>query len=168
LQEIREFKQSGSIEDDEFDSLKLGRNQTFSNAFLDTADEAGISRFEKILNIRSDATQPLETRKNLVKSRITYRPPYTWRVLLSKISSLVGSENFVLTFDEANFTLTLKTRGADPAAVQHELDSLIPANLIFKSLEILITWQNIADYEKTWLEWNNLGLTWYDFLRYSE
>ena len=63
VKNIREIQQIARAEDKEFEKLKLRMDSVEKNMFVSTADETGVSRFEKMLGIIPKKIQTLEERK---------------------------------------------------------------------------------------------------------
>ncbi len=63
IKQIREIQQIAKAEDIEFSKLNLSISEVLKNMFVFTADNSGISRFEKILGIIPKATQSIDERR---------------------------------------------------------------------------------------------------------
>lgn len=81
-------------ENPEFILLWSAADQVLRNEFIATADEYGISRFEKLLNIFPSKQYSLEIRRARVQSKWFNRLPYTWRMLIQKMAILCGDSDF--------------------------------------------------------------------------
>ena len=73
-------------ENPEFDIMWKAVDRVLCNRFIATADEYGISRFEKMLGIHPANEDTLESRRARVHSKWFNSVPYTWRVLLQKLT----------------------------------------------------------------------------------
>ena len=71
-------------ENPEFHIVWSAADRVFRNRFIATADEYGISRFEKLLQIYPDSRDDLETRRIRVLNRWFNAIPYTIRTLFIK------------------------------------------------------------------------------------
>ncbi len=103
------------------------------NHFISTADEYGIRRFEKLLDIRPTEEDTLESRRSRVQSKWFSKLPYTLRILVQKLTVLCGGTDFTLTdnFGEG-YTLTLGTALELYGQVEEladMLDHLLPCNI---------------------------------------
>jgi len=101
--------------------------------FIETSDEYGISRLEKIIGIASDVTDTLETRRLKVLSRWNDRVPYTDRELYNKLLSLCGTGNFTIIENYKEYILDIITNisvagGFDEAC--RILMLMMPCNLV--------------------------------------
>ena len=63
-------------------------DRVLKNEFISTADEYGISRFERMLNILPSDNDTLESRRARVQAKWFIAIPYTWRKLLEKLASM--------------------------------------------------------------------------------
>ncbi len=63
IKQIREMQQIAKAEDIEFSKLNVSIRKVIRNMFAFTADESGISRFEKILGIPAKTAQTLDERR---------------------------------------------------------------------------------------------------------
>ena len=104
------------------------------NHFISTADEYGIKRFEKLLDISPAEEDTLESRRSRVQSKWFSKLPYTLRILLQKLTVLCGGTDFTVTDHfEDGYTLTLGT-GLELYGQVEELrdmlDTLLPCNIM--------------------------------------
>ncbi len=88
MQEYKELKKIFEIEEPELESIFEQMDIIRNNMFIDSCDENGIERFEKLLKITASKSDSLEVRKNRVKSLWVEEVPYTYNTLkLQRISS---------------------------------------------------------------------------------
>lgn len=103
LRTYREIMEALQAENPEFYLFWRCANQAFENAFIDTADEYGIGRLEKMLGILPMDTDTLEIRRLRVKLRWNNTIPYTLRALKNKLAEMVGEAGYLIDasgFDE--------------------------------------------------------------------
>lgn len=137
MQTYKEPVATLDAEQPEFQLVWKATDRVLYNRFISTADEYGISRFEKILGIFPSSEDTLESRRSRVQSKWFTKTPYTWRVLLEKLMVLCDDTDFVLTnnFSEG-YTLTLVTDLELYGQVE-ELESIInmmiPENIVIDS-----------------------------------
>ena len=86
-------------ENPEFDIMWKAVDRVLCNRFIATADEYGISRFEKMLGIHPANEDTLESRRSRVHSKWFNRIPYTWKTLLQKLIVLC-SDTDVFDFSQ--------------------------------------------------------------------
>ncbi len=92
LREIEEFKAINSAMQPEIKSAWAELGRLMNNQFLSTADENGVSRWEKELHIIPKDTDTLEARKTRIKSVWNRKLPYSFGWLRNWLSGLCGTE----------------------------------------------------------------------------
>lgn len=124
-------------ENPEFDIVWKAVDRVLYNRFISTADEYGISRFEKMLGIHPTSEDTLESRRSRVQSKWFNRIPYTWKVLLQKLVILCGSSDFTLTHNfTEGYTLTILTNlelYGQVEELESIINSMIPCNVVIDS-----------------------------------
>ena len=100
LAEFKEIAVTLEAENPEFVLVWNAAERVLYNEFIETADEYGISRFEKILNILPSKEDTLESRRARVQARWFNTIPYTMKSFLAKLIALCGVEHFFITNDE--------------------------------------------------------------------
>lgn len=133
LRKTKEFEALASLEDKELAVLEDLMQQAMDDQFIQTAQEAGIARREKVLSISPFADDTLESRRFKVQALWNSKLPYTYRILVEKLDNLCGDGNYVLQLDHGNYSLVIKIE----LKAKRMLDSvfgivraMIPANLV--------------------------------------
>lgn len=133
---VAEYKETNitlTAENPEFALVWKAADRALKNEFIATADEYGISRFEKLLGIWPSEEDTLEGRRSRVQSRWFSRLPYTLRILIQKLTVLCGHEGFRLMHDfGAGYSLTLETGlglYGQVEELEDMLDTLLPCNM---------------------------------------
>lgn len=96
MADYEEMNRTLKAEDPEFVLVWKAAERVLQNEFIATADEYGISRFEKMLKILPSREDTLESRRARVQSRWFTDLPYTWRMFLQKLKALCGEQNLSL------------------------------------------------------------------------
>ena len=97
-------------ENPEFIIIWKATDKVLYNHFISTADEYGLSRFEKLLGIFPTSDDTIESRRSRVQSKWFNTIPYTLTVLLQKLTVLCGDTSFVFTNNfKEGYTITLVT-----------------------------------------------------------
>ncbi len=109
LQEYKEIKSALNAEDPEFVLLWDASEKVLKNQFIETADEYGISRFEKLLGVFPSDTEDLESRRSRVKSRWFDYMPYTLKSLILRLTVLCGENNFKITRNYDSYEIKIET-----------------------------------------------------------
>ena len=100
LAEYKEVNMALAAEKPEFGLIWEAADRMLRNEFIMSADEYGISRFEKILNILPSVSDSLENRRARVQNRWFNTAPYTIRTLALKLAELLGGDhNFSIWSD---------------------------------------------------------------------
>ena len=109
---LSEFKEIGATlesENPEFVLVWEAADRVLKNEFIETADEYGIERFEKILNILPSKEDTLESRRSRVKARWFDMIPYTMKMLINKLTALCGDTDFIVTKDYQKYQIEIMT-----------------------------------------------------------
>jgi len=134
---IREYKQFQDIinsENPEFQNVEKEIEILLNNQFIESCNEAGISRFEKLMSITPAEDDDLQTRIKRVASRWNSEIPYTYEVLDSKLRDLCFTDEYYkIDLDENNYTIEimLKVDVIDRLEeVKYLLGYILPVNLV--------------------------------------
>ena len=84
LRNLKEFKEIAKSEEPEVKRLLEEIDTTLDNLFIETADEYGIKRFEKMMGITPSEGDTLETRRFKALLKWSDKVPYTEEVLKSQ------------------------------------------------------------------------------------
>lgn len=135
LRELKEFKEIAKAEEPEIRLLLNSIEKTLDNMFIETADEYGIARFEKILGIIPNDTATLEERRFDAMVRWNDKLPYTEEALRGFLGVLCGEEGYTLNVNHETYEVTVKL-GLESQNSYEEvvslLDRMAPVNLIKK------------------------------------
>lgn len=91
-------------------NLQSELQQILANNFIQTANEIGVNRFERILGITSDPTLDLESRRQRILSKMATSTIFTLRVLKTNLKEICDNGEYTLTMDNRNFYMDLKVR----------------------------------------------------------
>lgn len=137
MQSYKEPVAALEAENPEFSLMWSATDRCLRNRFISTADEYGISRFEKMLKIYPTADDTLESRRSRVKSKWFNTIPYTWKVLLQKLLVLCGDSDFEVTGDfKTGYTLYIDTDlelYGQVEELENIINTMIPENLVVVS-----------------------------------
>lgn len=135
IAEYRETKAALKAENPEFKLIWEATEKVLKNEFIETADEYGITRYEKMLGILPSWADTLEGRRARVQSRWFTILPYTWKMLLKMIERVLeGTYNFLVWWDfRISYELVLTVHTLDDSRdmeLRRILDQVTPANLL--------------------------------------
>lgn len=133
MAEFREINVTLTAENPEFRIVWEAADRVLQNEFIATADEYGISRFERILKIYPSREDTLESRRARVQARWFASLPYTWRMLLEKLISICGESGFTISKDflfyKINLAVQLDIFG-QVEELEHLLEVMLPCNMV--------------------------------------
>lgn len=134
MQSYKEPVAALEAENPEFQIIWKATDKVLRNRFISTADEYGISRFEKMLGIYPSEEDTLESRRSRVQSRWFDMMPYTVRVLLQRLTVLCGDTEFTLTHNfTEGYTLILHTDlelFGQVDEMERMLNGMLPCNIV--------------------------------------
>lgn len=121
---VAEYKETDltlTAENPEFVLVWKAADRALKNEFISTADEYGISRFEKILHILPSRDDTLEIRRARVQTKWFTALPYTWKMFVQKIAEICGSDCLIEYSENGCYMIRLKAC----IELQWQIDSLI-------------------------------------------
>lgn len=133
MREYQEIAATLDAENPEFRLIWDATNRVLYNEFIATADEYGISRFEKILGILPYKEDTLESRRSRVFSQWFNEVPYTMKVLIARMIALCGDGNFTITPDFEHYTLIVNVElemFGQVDELERLFETMIPCNMI--------------------------------------
>ena len=139
LAEYKEIRAALAAEDPEFRIIWEAADRVLWNEFIATADEFGVSRYEKLLGITPYEKEQLESRRNRVMARWFTRIPYTIRALIEKMALLCPKNDFEIRFPVLGAYKLDAIVSIDPdtepllSDICDLLEEFIPANLIYQA-----------------------------------
>lgn len=136
MAEYEEITAALEAENPEFMLVWNAADRVLRNEFIETADEYGLTRFEKILGILPSTEDTLESRRARVQARWFNRIPYTLQALCKKLAALCGDSDFIVTGDYPHYRIEIQT-GLELFGQVEELgriiDSMLPCNMVVAS-----------------------------------
>lgn len=140
LRRVAEFKEIAKTEDIEFLRLYGETDRALKNLFIETADEYGVKRLEKVAGIYPDAEDTLEQRKARLYVYWNDKEPYTEGELRNRLESLCGAGNYEIDSDYRNFLIRIITNVGGYGIfdeITKMLDYFLPANLVLDLQNVL-------------------------------
>jgi hypothetical protein len=136
IADFKETSETLEAENPEFKIVWEAANRVLYNEFIATADEYGISRFEKILNILPSKEDTLESRRARVQTRWFTIIPYTMKSLISKMISLCGENDFSITKEFDSYRIIVETAFelfGQVEELENLLETMIPCNIVVEA-----------------------------------
>lgn len=136
LQSVMEFAAITGAQQPEIEAAWDALNLVMDNQFINTATEAGVTVWEKELNIVPLATDTLEDRKQRLKTAWTYGVVYTYNWLVNWLKTSCGESTHLPTINDYTLRVSL------PVSVDylHTLDDMrryVAANVLIDPLILL-------------------------------
>ncbi len=124
---LREYKELRAVMETEEPELEIARRaaqRVLDNEFIETADEYGVARFEKLLGIIPSRDDTLESRRARAYSRWFTELPYTLRMFAKKLELMSGGSEFYITEDYEHYRVQVDT-GFELFGQADELERLV-------------------------------------------
>ena len=151
LQEYRELLKITSTEAVEVEAVVKAIRRVLENEFINTLDEYGCSRWEKMLKIVIKDTDTLELRRFNILAKVMSDLPYTMRQLLNVLTRLCGANcfNVILKHNEYFLQIWVEVESREKREIVIQtVKNMIPANLV---LDVQINYRSHG-----WLNKNKL------------
>ena len=137
MQNYKENVVALEAENPEFLIVWKATDRVLYNHFIATADEYGISRFEKLLNIYPSSEDTLESRRSRVQSKWFSNISYTWKTLLQKLTVICSNTDFTISnnFTEG-YVMTLNTNlelFGQVEELEYTINTMLPSNIVVDS-----------------------------------
>lgn len=137
MQNYKEPVATLNAEQPEFTIVWKAVDRVLYNRFIATADEYGISRYERMLGIYPSDEDTLESRRSRVSSKWFNMIPYTMKVFLQKLIVLCSDTDFTVRKDfTEGYTLTLITDlelFGQVEELENIINQMMPANIVVDS-----------------------------------
>lgn len=133
LRNLKEFKEIAKVEEVELRRILEAIDQTLANMFIETANEDGIKRFEKMLKIIPNNGDDISTRRFKVLSKWNNKEIYTDSTLFELLTSFCGEGNFKIIERYKEYVLEIVTYLSVKDAFETVNDlirDVIPCNLV--------------------------------------
>ncbi|MDR1292287.1 MAG: YmfQ family protein [Clostridiales Family XIII bacterium] len=153
LAELREFQLLTAAEDPEFDLLWDAYDRVLDSAYIETADEAAIERYEKMFEVIPGEFDSLEDRRAYISVLLSTIAPYTYPWFAALLKGMYGDENIDITLDANHYKLSLDLKIGSKffSRVVRELArKCVPANILVNIVLDFNRWEDIRP--RTWSE----------------
>jgi len=107
--------------------------QALEEQFIETAEENGLSRWEKALGITSRASEDYAERRFRILAVMSSQLPYTIRELEKRLVFLCTQDGYEVELDHENFSLSVSVAleaRSSLETVQKLLEKMVPANIV--------------------------------------
>jgi len=148
--EYSEMEQIYSAESEVLQSIENEHWRAVDNRFFVTADEEGIARFEKLLDVNPLQNDTLKSRRFRIAAFWNSKLPYNWKFLIDKLVTLCGETGYEIEYANFKMKVTVEIGVKNMINdVRTMLDNVLPCNIEWEVVQKYRTHEDIA----------NLGLT---------
>ena len=149
VREYAEFQGIMAGQQPEFELAWQAVEELTRDQFLMTAGAAGLSRWEKILQIKPRATDTLEERRFRVLSRLNEALPFTLPRLKELLRTLCGEGNFSAEIEAGTYELIVKVALVAKSNfhdVATLLERIAPQNLVVRLTQLYNSYAELAPF----------------------
>lgn len=139
---INDIAQIYDINDAQCQELDAAVERMDANISLDDMDEDTIIRWEKILEITPLDNESLRSRRFRIKTKVTEKLPYSYRVLKRMLDHLCGEGNYILALRKYSLECQIYDN-AIWKSVEKLFESVLPLNIDYA---IYLGYTHPADY----------------------
>lgn len=143
LKGYREIANTLKAENPEFKLLWENVDRLLKNCFIDTADEYGISRMEKMIGITPSDLDTLETRRIRVQALWWNPTPYTIRAFIKKLEELCKEGSFEVDKSRLEeYFIGIRTnlwQYGEVDSLRRLVNGMVPANMRVEILNEIVT-----------------------------
>lgn len=133
LREVKELQRVVELENWSLEEMWRKLEQVLDNQFILYADEEGLARYERMLNISPGGTETLETRRFRLLATYQEQAPYSIRVVRRLLDNLLGVGNYEFTRNAAEKWVRVKLQTSDKRQyeiVEILLERVTPQNMV--------------------------------------
>ena len=167
---VKEMDELVKAEDHNWDILISLVDKEYARMYIQTSDEIGVERFERVMQITADPSiETLDFRKERLLARSNSTLPYTTIWIRNYLNAVLGEPNYELDVDYDNLIITLYGFLLDYSWAREvgiTIRTTKPCNVVFINVLTLIEnveFQKWVD-ENTWNSdiWNDENI-WSEF-----
>lgn len=132
FQQIEEFKQIMAVEGNMLEKVEKNMGEVYQNHFIKTADKEIISDYEGWMEIRNQAGESLDYRRERVLQKLNTLPPFTIWFLRNRLNAVLGEDGYLLCVNPTECMLEIRIISDRPRAVEMVFDlmrDILPAHL---------------------------------------
>lgn len=133
LREFREIKILCEKYQLQMDEVWNAVESLWNNNFIQSLDEHGCDRWEKLLKLKNNGMYTLQDRRNNIAGRLAEQRPYTFKKLCMILDALCGKDGYTIKLSPDKYTIKIKVMLTSKNMlndVKALLDRMIPANLV--------------------------------------
>ena len=162
MADFLEIRTALEAENQEFDLVRNEIQRILQNSFIDSADEYGINRFERMLGILPHVDDTMPERRARILSRHRKNTFYTKYELGRILETICGKDRYKLQIIPDTYTVKIKIHYSVPmkfSDIKNILYEILPCNMELE-MEGFIIWKKLGVYmwneisDRTWNELN--------------
>lgn len=141
---VREFKEFQGItegEQPEFELAWDAHEEVFTNQFIDTMGNYGLSRWEAMLKITPKGTDTFDTRRARIKTQLNNFVPYPIRVFIQMLTAIANGEPFTVAIEPGSYLLEIVTEWGASGQVEgleYLIENILPCNIAISAANKLM------------------------------
>ena len=144
LSDIAELQAICGAAGEVIDELNVLIAKTAGNSFIKTADQEGVTRWEKILGVSSPLNSTLDSRREALSAKIISKPPINMAALKNIIETYMGIQ---VDIEVKEYLISVSYRGelkiADLMPLFTTVYELIPATMLLEINYRYLIWQEL-------------------------
>lgn len=151
---ILEFQELSKSYNSELKLIMDALDNLYNNYHIDSLNEYGCTRWEKILKLKSNDSFSLEDRRFAIKVKLLGHRPYTFFRLKEMLNNIVGEDNYKLNLEVNRNHLICKLN----LGVKHQmktikdlLDKIVPLNISLETELLYNTHEILGNYTHEYL-----------------
>ena len=105
---------------------------SFRNNFIKTADINGIEQYENIYDVLPNVDYTVEERRENIKNKMLWKPPFTRQRLMEILQNIWGKGNYVFDIKYEDFEVIIDINTVNPIVYlqfQINVRRVIPSNM---------------------------------------
>lgn len=133
MRDFREIRFLTDKQQEQAEKLWVSLDTIWNNQFIETLDEDGCARWERMLKIHNKDTYTLPERRNKILSKMVEQRPFTMKSLRKTLTMLCGADGYSVELASAEYILKVRIALASKNMyndVKELVDKIVPANLI--------------------------------------
>lgn len=131
LRKVLDFEAITSAQQPEIEAAWAALELVMNNQFIDSATEAGVSVWERELNIAPLVSDTLDARKQRIKAAWAYGIVYTYNWLVDWLKKACGEENPPPVVDGYVLRATVSS-SVDHKRIFDDMRRYVPSNMIIE------------------------------------
>lgn len=136
IKNVKEYQVLCNVQSPQVNAMWKALEVVFDNGFLESLTEYGCQRWENILQLTTDRSESLETRRKNIWIRLNENLPYTWKRLVMLMDNICGKDGYTMTLYHNDYFLDVSIRLTEQNLESHIVkqvmqmfERVLPANI---------------------------------------